>query len=126
MKHIVFLLALLTAGLSTWAQEQTDKTPIDTAQVSYAELVKVNFEVPTTSPKKKLNKQQYASFAKTWNAAKKLGADKYKMTYYVYLHLKNGKTRQFTIAANKIQEKDWLTFDIADKTYFDKLWEAAK
>ena len=126
MKHIVCLVALLITGLSAWAQEQKDKTLIDTAQVRYVELVKVNFDAPTKSLIKKLDKQQYADFAKTWNASKKLGADKYKMTYYVYVHLKNGKTRQFTIAANKIQEQDWLTFDIADKIYFDKLWEAAK
>ncbi|MES2132618.1 MAG: hypothetical protein V4506_09715 [Bacteroidota bacterium] len=126
MKHIVFLVALLTACLSTWAQEQKHKTPIDTAQINYVELVKYNGSKAASFPRKQLSKTQYADFAKVWNLSKKIGTDKYKMSYYVYVHLKNGKTRQFTIAANKIQEQDWMTFDITDKTYFDKLWEAAK
>ena len=126
MKHIVCLAVLLITGLNAFAQDQKDKLAIDTTQVSYVELVKVNFESPTTSLTKKLNKAQYADLAIKWNTSKKLGADKYKMKYYVYVYLKNGKKRQFTISDNKIQEEDWLTFDLTDKTYFDKLWNAAK
>lgn len=43
------------------------------------------------------------------------------MKYYVYVH-----KRQFTISENKIQEEDWLTFDLTDKTYLDTLWNASK
>jgi hypothetical protein len=44
----------------------------------------------------------------------------------LYLVLKNGKKRQFTIRDKKIQEANWATFDIGDKLYFDKIWNGRK
>lgn len=125
MKQLLLLSAFLIAAGTSFAQT-SEKRLIDTAEVNYVELVKVNFSEPVKSPKKLLTKKQYSDFAVKWNASKPLGADKYKMTYYVYVILKDSSKRQFTISGSKVQEQDWMTHDIGDKLYFDKLWAATK
>lgn len=125
MKKLLLLSVFLVATCTGFAQT-AEKRLIDTAEVNYVELVKVNFSEPVKSQKKLLTKKQYSDFAVRWNASKPLGADKYKMKYYVYVILKNGSKRQFTISGSSIQEQDWMTHDIGDKLYFDKLWEAIK
>ncbi|MBA3680233.1 MAG: hypothetical protein H0W73_03460 [Bacteroidetes bacterium] len=124
MKKSLLLLALLFTTLL--GAQPPDKKLIDTSEVSYVEIVKFNSADPARSQTKKLSKKQYAGFAQKWNSAPALGADKYKMTYYLYLYTKAGQKRQFTIFANKIQEGDWLTFDLKDKQYFDILWKGIK
>lgn len=122
VKNTFLLLLSLFLTLATIAQNSTDKKNIAVNDINYVEIVKVNFSDPTKSLAKKMSEKQYAEFAQKWNTSKPLGADKYKMKYYVYLFLKNGTKRQFTINGPKIQEEHWLTFDIGDKLYFDKLW----
>jgi hypothetical protein len=121
-----FLFLLLFLSIKTVAQDPNYKRSIDTAQIKYAEIVKVDFLRKTLSKPKKLTKKQYLDFAKKWNSSKKLGVDKYKIKYFLYLVLKNGKKRQFTIRDKKIQEANWATFDIGDKLYFDKIWNGRK
>lgn len=125
MKKILLLSAFLIAA-GTGLAQTTEKRLIDTADVNYVELVKVNFTEPVKSEKKLLTKAQYANFASKWNTSKYMGADKYKMKYYVYVILKNDSKRRFTISGSSIQEEDWATYDTGDKLYFDKLWEAIK
>lgn len=125
MKQLLLLSVFLIATCKGLAQTQ-EKHLIDTADVNYVELVKVNFKEPARSEKKLFTKAQYADFSFRWNTSKPLRADKYKMQYYVYLILKNGHKRRFTISGSKIQEEDWMTYDIGDTSYFDKLWEAVK
>lgn len=121
MKKIISLLLFLFAAAT--ASAQTDKKRlIDTADINYAELVKVNFTGPAKSQKKLLTKAQSADFASRWNTSNYMGADKYKMTYYVYVILKTGTKRQFTVSGSSIQDEDWITYDIGDTSYFDKLW----
>jgi len=122
MKRKVILLFILILSTLTKAQ-QTTKKLIDTNEISHAEIVKI---MPVNSQTKKLDKKQYTDLAQKWNSATALGADKYKMSYYVYIYTKSGQKRQFTVSANKIQENDWLTFDLKDKQYFDALWKLAK
>jgi len=127
MKKISLVIALLLSTAVVFSQGSEKRLVlIDTADVNYVELVKVNFSEPVKSPKKLLTKKQYSDFAVKWNTSKALGADKYKMQYYVYVVLKNGSKRQFTISGSKVQEQDWMTYDIGDKLYFDKLWAATK
>jgi|GEM_PF-6845189 len=123
MKPIHVLSSFLVAACTGFAQT-TEKRLIDTAKVNYVELVKVNFTEPVKSEKKLLTKVQYANFASKWNASKYMGADKYAMKYYVYVILKDGSKRRFTITGSSIQEEDWGTYDTGDKLYFDKLWNS--
>lgn len=125
MKQLLLLSALLLATCTGFAQT-SEKRLIDTAEVNEVELVKVNFTEPVKSEKKLLTKKEYNDFASKWNASKYMGADKYKMKYYVYVIFKDGSKRQFTISGSSIQEQDWETHDIGDKLYFDKLWAAIK
>lgn len=124
MKSILLLFTLLIAAFAGFAQTD-EKRLIDTAAVSYVELVKINFIEPTKSEKKLLTKAQSADFASRWNSSMYRGADKYKMLYYVDVVLKNGSKRRFSGMRSSIQE-EWETFDIGDALYFDKLWAAAK
>ncbi len=123
---MIKILLILIVTLTTIAQNSNEKKHIDTNDISYVEIVKVNFSDPTKSLTKKMSERQYVDFVQKWNTSKSLGADKYKMKYYVYLFLKNGTKRQFTISGTKIQEEHWLTFDIGDKLYFDNIWAAIK
>lgn len=123
-RSIIILFALVVTSIIN-AQEPNKKL-IDTSEISSVEIVKLNQADRSRSQTKKLDKKQYAEFAQKWNSATALGADKYKMSYYVYVYTKNGQKRQFTISSNKIQESDWLTFDIKNKQYFDSLWKAIK
>lgn len=125
MKTMFLLYAFLITASTGFAQSG-EKRLIDTAEVNYVEFVKVNFTEPAKSEKRLLTQKQYAEFAYRWNASKPLGADKYKMKYYVYVVLKSGSKRRFTISGSSIQEQDWTTYDVGDKLYFDKLWEAVK
>lgn len=125
MKQL-FLLSAFLIAVCTGLAQTSEKRLIDTAEVNYVELVKVNFTEPFKSEKKLLTKRQYNDFAVKWNASKYIGADKYKMKYYVYVILKDGSKRQFTISGSSIQEQDWGTHDIGDTLYFDKLWAAIK
>lgn len=125
MKKLLLLSVLLLATCSGFAQT-SEKQLIDTAEVNEVELVKVNFTEPVKSEKKLLTKKEHNDFASKWNASKYMGADKYRMKYYVYVILKNGSKRQFTISGSSIQEQDWVTHDIGDTSYFDKLWTAIK
>jgi hypothetical protein len=109
-----FLFLLLFLSIKTVAQDPNYKRSIDTAQIKYAEIVKVDFLRKTLSKPKKLTKKQYLDFAKKWNSSKKLGVDKYKIKYFLYL------------VDKKIQEANWATFDIGDKLYFDKIWNGRK
>ncbi len=126
MKKILLFLFLLLSSIKTAAQDPNYKRSIDTTQIKYVEIVKVDFSRKTLSKSKKLSKKQYLDFAKKWNSSKKLGVDKYKIKYFLYVFLKNGKKRQFTIRDKKIQEANWATFDIGDKLYFDKIWNGRK
>jgi hypothetical protein len=124
MMKILFLI--LTSAFTAFAQDSNRKTIIDISQVSYIEIVKVKFSGSTTSQTKKLSKKQCLDFAQKWNVSKELGADKYRMKYFVDVFLKNGEKRQFSIRDAKIQEYSWTTFDIGGKLYFDKLWNEIK
>lgn len=123
MKQLFLLSAFMIITCTGFAQTGI-KRLIDTAEVSDVELVKVHFTEPAKSEKKLLTKKEYNDFASKWNASKYMGADKYKMKYYVYVIFKNGSKRQFTISGSSIQEQDWGTYDIGDTSYFDKLWKA--
>jgi hypothetical protein len=125
MKQLLLLSVLLIVTCAGFAQT-SEKRLIDTAEVNYVELVKVNFTEPVKSEKKLLTKKQYNDFASKWNTSTYMGADKYKMKYYVYVILKDGSKRRFTTSGSSIQEEDWMTYDTDDKLYFDKLWEAIK
>lgn len=127
MKKISLVIALLLSTAVVFSQGSEKRLVlIDTADVNYVELVKINFKEPVKSEKKLLTKAQSADFASRWNSSIYMGADKYRMLYYVYVVLKNGSKRQFTISGPKVQEQDWMTYDIGDKLYFDKLWAATK
>ena len=125
MKQLLLLSAFLLAACTGFAQT-SKKRLIDTAEVKAAELVKVNFSESEKSQKKFLTKKQYNDFAVRWNASKPVGADKYEMRYYVYLNLKDDSQRKFTIAGSQVQEQNWMTHDIGDRSYFDKLWAASR
>ncbi len=122
---IIFFLLISTFNFV--AQETVKgKELIDTNQISYMEIVKVTTSQSVASVTKKVSKKQFVDFAQKWNNSKEQGADKFRMKYFVYLYLKNGTKRQFSIRDAKIQESGWLTFDIGDKTYFDKIWNKIK
>lgn len=122
----MFLIAWLLATVAAFAQGSGKRLVlIDTADVKYVELVKINFKEPVKSEKKLLTKAQYADFAFRWNTSKYMGADKYRMLYYVDVVLKNGSKRRFSAVRSSVQE-EWETYDIGDALYFDKLWAAAK
>ena len=75
---------------------------------------------------KQLSKKQLHDFAIKWSTAKELGADKFAGKYTIVIYQKNKKERRFTINNNKIQESGWLTYDLVDTKYFDKLWKKCK
>jgi hypothetical protein len=122
MKIKVVILFIFT--LSTFAQN-SKKATINVDDISCVEILKVS-TTKAPSITKKLTKKQYLDFAQKWNAANQIGADKFRMKYFVYLSLKNGKKRQFSISGFRIQESGWMTYNIGDKQYFDSIWKAIK
>jgi hypothetical protein len=121
---IIILLLLLLFTLSTFAQN-SKKKQIDVNNINYVEILKVS-TTKTPLKTKKLSKNQYTDFVQKWNASKEIGADKYRMKYFVYLFFKNGEKRQFSVSGFRIQESGWMTYDIGDKQYFDAIWNAIK
>lgn len=124
MSVLLLLLFPLLAALPGAAQQPNEKKLIAVEAVHRAEIIRMDLEGPDRSVAKRLSPQQWADFARRWNAARPIGADKYVMTYYVQLYLKNGQKRLFAISGSKVQEDDWRTFDIGDARYFDALWHA--
>jgi hypothetical protein len=121
---IIILLLLLLFTLSTFAQN-SKKKQIDVNNINYVEILKVS-TTKAPSKTKKLSKKLYIDFAQRWNDSKEIGANKYRMKYFVYLFLKNGEKRQFSVSGFRIQESGWMTYDIGDKQYFDTIWNAIK
>lgn len=126
MKSLFILFTLLTVGTCFSQNSRSQKVLLDTSLIRSIELVKVSFSEPVKSEKKQLDRRFYNDFVMRWNSAKPLGADKYKMTYYVYVTLKDNSKRQFTVNDTKIQENDWMTYELATKMYLDKLWKDSR
>ncbi len=101
-------------------------------QIEQIEIMKLNKENPHKYQSKMMHKSQFSDFAEKWATSKYLGAEKFKLVeYYIFVTLKNGEKRQFTISgANavgcKLQEAEPATFEIKDKFYFDNLWTAIR
>jgi hypothetical protein len=121
---ILLLLFSFVSALPGVAQQPNEKKPIDMEAIHRAEIIRMDFEGPARSVTKPMAPQQCAEFARLWNAARPIGADKYVMRYYVHLYLKSGQKRLFAISGSKVQEDEWRTFDIGDRLYFDALWNA--
>jgi hypothetical protein len=121
------LSVLIFFTLSASAQDPRPKVLIDTSQISSVEILKTTLHKKTGPPRKTLTQKQYIDFAQKWNTSKKLGADKYNDKYSIYISLKNGEVRRFSIKGVKIQESwSWQTYVMDDKQYFDKIWAAIK
>lgn len=126
MKKLSITFFLLVFTLITLAQRTSEKKIIIVTDVKYVEIVKLNDVDALKSETKTLSTKQAEDFVQKWNNSKSLGVDKYKMQYYVYVFLKDGQKRQFTISGSKVQESDWLAYDFSDKLYFDNVWNAIK
>lgn len=126
MTKLFSLLYLFLCGLTINAQAIDEKESIDINKIAYVEISKRNLSTKTDSPIKRVTIEQYKDFVEKWNSSKSLGADKFVSKYVLYLVFKNGSKRQFTINRNKIQQSNWMTFDIGDDLYFEKIWKKLK
>ena len=126
MKTKLALSVFLLATIATFAQIVPKKKPIEFKDVNYIEIIKVIKDFPSKAETKRLTQKQCADFAQKWNESTRIGADKYEMTYFINVVFTKYKARQFSVNENKIQESNWITFDIKDRSYFDDLWNAIK
>lgn len=74
---------------------------------------------------KRLTRKQVESFVDKWNTSSERELRKYLPTFKIAVHSKDDSLREFRVNGRFIKERNDLSFNFGDSTYFERLYSEA-
>lgn len=117
---------LFLMSFKIYAQNGEKQLIIEKADVDFIELKEIKHNkagdaIPGSTSR--LKEKQTIEFIDKLNNRTSKYADKFKPQFFIYVNLKNGAKRTFITNGSRIQEDDWITYDLGDSMFIKKLFD---